>query len=684
MDQDNLAGKIHHLFDIISLSIINKNYLLKSLLSVLYLPITNKSIDRIISAKCANQIESIIGTFRVPEIAALLLLQKIPDIEKMGYSFRTFQSRLERYLFDFIKISKDIPRSDVETSAIRNLKKDKIIEGYALLEKNKIALSTDDEVAQQKYIDITGNWVWGDKVKKTKDFFVNTALKKYTFDKYCTRDQNRILNIFMADQDESLDIVGYAGTGKTKLISYLVDIINTDEILVLAMTKQQLVSMTTRLNRKVRAKTFGQLAIEILESDLSKPERRVGNRSNRKYTISFAELANKMGYYPLGSLNPMWVAASVAKTVNRFCYSNDLEILPQHVPDFNITVDENDKLIIHHLAKELWETIISPSKKGIELPIKEYHRIKHLEILGAPIPNHYTHIIIDESHDLPKPVIKILDRSSQIILTFGDRYQALDRRFISNRRSHHIRQKQMMYSVRAGDNISDLYNNIIAQHPFKPLELFEGSKEKTTTIHYYDKFEIPKHYCAILSNNSWFVFHNLLRLSKSGSKFFILNRGYEDLRWLIVDAIDFYRNNIKPSHPDFSQYNTWPDFVLKHQGTIIEKINKIFQKGYNSLDLDNTLDKQEKYFLPDNAYVLGRIEDAKNMEFRSVMLMQDSLILNNDSIYEKANLINHIYTGISRAQKELIIPAYLEDWIKENLQTKPEEKTQIVIPEIGS
>lgn len=648
---------------------------------MLYLPISSNSIDKLICTEEVSQIELAIDSFSIPEIAALLVIQKIPSLIATSYKPDIVPVKSERCLYDFIKISKDTPKSYINTKAAQLYDKEGVLKGLELLQKNNIYLLPDSEVALKEYIDSNGDWVWGYKSTAGTDFFENPFLQRYFFrHAEFSHDQNRILNVFLTNQDESLDISGYAGTGKTRLISCLVDTLKPDGLLLLAMNKQQLSSMSKRLNRTVKALTFGELAKEILESNLLNRERRVGNRSNYKFTVSDTELAHKMEHHSLGNLTPMMVATVVRRTVNQFCYSADEDILVSHIPDeayWKISPDH--KFIIIALAKELWETILSPIKKNVELPVRGYHRIKQLQLSHEPIPKYYTHIIVDESHDLTKPIIEILDRSPQSVLTFGDRYQALNSLQVSNRRGTHIRHRQMSHSLRAGENTSNLYNNIIAYHPLKPDEPFEGSQHKITKINYYSEFSMPLHYCLILSKNNWHVFNIMQRLSTAGARFQILKRAYGDLKWLIGEAIAFYQENIKPTHPELRLYKTWEEFVSKQHDPIFEKIHRLFERGYKSNDFETALNfdiglQRELDFssMALDCYVLGRIEDSKNMEFSRVMLMQDTLSLTGNSKYDKSNLINHIYTGISRATDELIIPAYLEDWIKENLHSEPE------------
>ena len=96
------------------------------------------------------------------------------------------------------------------------------------------------------------------------------------------------------------------------------------------------------------------------------------------------------------------------------------------------------------------------------------------------------------------------------------------------------------------------------------------------------------------------------------------------------------------------------------------KVETAFHNEYSSADLEATLARAEET-PSSNTYIIGRIEDAKNREFSRVMLMQDALVLEEDSDFGRANRINHLYTGISRARDELILPLRLREWVEDQI-----------------
>ena len=291
---------------------------------MLYLPVSKKSIDKIIHSESENQAASIINSFSVSEISAILLMQNIPDLDKNDRSSGGFLMWVEKLLSELIKSITSMSKLDIDSFLLQHIKKQKIVEGEALLETNKIRLMSDENVIEKKYLDINGYWNWDYKsIAVPKEFHDNSFYQRHSSTQNeFTHDQNRIINIFLATPEESFDVSGYAGTGKTKLITSLVDTLEPGKILLLAKSWQQLTSMSQRLNVKVATKTFGALARDILKSNLLS-NRRISSRTNNKIGLDYPKLAVIMGYHSLGKLSSYQVASPIVRTVNRFCFSTD-------------------------------------------------------------------------------------------------------------------------------------------------------------------------------------------------------------------------------------------------------------------------------------------------------------------------------------------------------------------------
>ncbi|WP_020407506.1 hypothetical protein [Hahella ganghwensis] len=637
----------------------------------LHLPVSKGTLQRILENGTTANLEAlpnVLETLSVYELAACYIITRLPVMTTSAKA-----KVAEQALAQLISEANIMGESEFRSQISSVIGRKELKAGISFLH-NGVSLMSQEDVKRRSYLDKSGEYRWTQS-KKTTERKPNVYLAART-DRgiYLSDDQDRILNQIMSDPEESVDIQGYAGTGKTRLIVKLTELLQKGNIMLLAMNRPQLQGLMSRLpnHHNITGKTFGVMADEILESNLLDPTRRVGGRKKRKFTISHSELATQMGYRPIGMLTPAQVADVVNKTVNAFCYSKDTQIQLHHIPQYTLGKLQGMQQVIVQLAAELWDTITGASV-GPELPIKGYHRIKRLALLREKIPRRFTHIIMDESHDLPAPVIEILERSPQAVITLGDRYQARMMASFSQHRSHQIRQRTMNHSLRAGQNANRLYNGIIRHHPVTPQAEFIGSNEKSTNITYYDTFKIPDRPCAILAPTNWHILSVMQQLAVSQSSFDILPGALGDLKWLVEDAIAFYRFHTRPSHRELQNCRSWEDYVQKQSDPVVMKVHKLFDAGYEEKHFQNSLAKAGTGS-PETRYLLGRIDDARNQEFERVMIIRSAITIQNSDRQALAETINQLYTGISRAKSELIVPGYLEGWLQDQADSVKQNK----------
>ncbi len=618
------------------------------------IPITRETFDRVLSV---TSLESIGKGLSVPELASLLFVQKLADCQGGK------DDQVQRTLSGLIEALKPLTPDQLARLAVSRLAPDQLQRGQSLLREASIATMSAEEVKSRHYLDREGGWNWSYQASHSDLVERDDLQRHFSRQKRFTPDQGRLFAEFVANPGESLDLYGYAGTGKTLTISNMIETLDTGKVLLCAMNRMQLQSLAARVNASVYRCTFGQLAISILESNRLDRSRRGGSRYKKFYMLSYDEIANKMGYPKIGSCAPKWVAFNVVKTVNRFCYSSDSQICDKHIPTESYITQPADRAAIRELAEQFWRETITPRPNDSRpLPVREYHRIKHLSLLEDTIPDHFTHVFFDEAHDLSQPVLQILDRSPQAVITMGDKYQALGSFTVPPGRSDKIRKRHMGYSFRAGDNASDLYNGVLKHHPVQLRVPFEGARTKKTEIVRYDTFSFPDDYCTVLANSSWQAFAMMQRLAHASAPFAVLPRTLQDIKYLIGEAIElFYRRSSRSTHPELREFKSWKQFMKKHPEDPYGKLDTLFRKGYDVSDFERTVNQARAS--GDNVYIVGRIEDAKNMEFDRVALLPDILVLPDNTRGGRVGLINRLYTGLSRAKRQLVIPGYIEDWL---------------------
>ena len=531
------------------------------------------------------------------------------------------------------------------------------------LAKKNIHLTPDGD-SDQDFVDGLGEW---DFQKRHDDNGLVPAPLRFSGKRReFLPDQAKLLSVFMADPIENLHVQGVSGSGKTDFVSQAIELLPKDNVLVLAMTWQQIKAAKKRIKHEVKYLTFGNLADLVIQRsrDIHIPD--FWARKDSRFSVSYSNVSAIMGYGDFSRLNRLRVAEAVNQTVTRFCYSMDRNIQIQHIPKLSyLMMDQPERAVIVDYAINLWGQITNP-QGGIRLPIRTYHRIKLWSLMKKEIPAEFKYIFVDETHDLPNPIVEILDKSTRGVVTLGDSYQAIGKEDNMIQRPESHRKRTMNTSYRVGSNSSDLFNSILNSHPEKPLVEFEGRRNTQTKITKYENDGeidciLSTGACAILGKHNWSLLKTILHLSSNNVKFAIHEGTVSDLTWLVEDAIKLYHKLSNPTHRAFYKFETWQRFYDAQPPDIQSILDKTICRGFHLEHFRTTLKKKVVY-TPD-AYLVARVEDCRNMEFGRVLLLEDVMSIDGELVVNLRNAINLIYLGASRAINEVIIPERLDDWL---------------------
>jgi len=322
-----------------------------------------------------------------------------------------------------------------------------------------------------------------------------------------------------------------------------------------------------------------------------------------------------------------------------------------------------DRAVLIEFAQVLWEQTTEPSDPKYELPIRGYHRIKHMTLIrDAVIDPGFTHIIVDEAHDLSRALADFLDRCSQPVITLGDAFQRLDGKWFS--RAGNLRKREISHSLRAGRQIETVINPLIDKHPVLKLASLEGNSDMETKITLYDKAEIPNGPATILVESEWGLFEWFQRLGFAGAKFSLMPGAVNTFRRFILDCIDLYHDGVRPQHSTLFRYRTWDDLSASMSASngSFQRVEQMLSKGYRSTDFEASMLQLDE--TGEAPILLGRVEDARNAEIDVVMLAPDLLgtsVRPGDRL-AVSKAFAALYTGGTRARNRLIVPGYLTDW----------------------
>lgn len=630
---------------------------------MLELPIAETTLQKIKEAIDTGEERTLLESFSHAQLAAIVFLLKSPGLDYTS-SPDEFTQNAEHIMAKLIIIARDDKPALIKmiVATISTLCHKELLNK---LNRYDVYCMNESEVGEEGYLTPAGDWDYKYRDSSRLQGLTDRIHNNSNSGRLFTEDQARLLNTYIVEPEEGMHVQAVAGSGKTSFISYAVENLKDEEVLVAAMTWQQIQALKLKVKKPVQFATFIQLADRVIKESSHIHIPNFWERKKMRHGIQYSLLANVMGYQKLDRLSEKQVAETVNKTVNRFCYSTDSDITLNHIPkqsQYYLPVHQQE--IIVELAKKLWQQIISPDHEFINFPIHGFHRIKLWAMSGVPIPTEYKFVFADEAHDLPNPIIQILDRSPQGVVTLGDQYQAVGRVDQLQKRSHLSRHRTMNTSFRVGRNSSGLFNLILDHHPDKKNFDFEGRRNKTTRVTLYNRGSAKPYEsgpCTILSKDCWHLLKVMLFLSNHGSKFAIQRPTDGDLKWIVSDAINFYRSGDRPTHRAFYKYDTWQAFYDNQRKDVQSIIDKTILKGFNEEHLAKHLGRAIE---PGRGtFLLAKTSDTKNMEFSRVMLLEDLMSIEEDNIVTKSDSINLIYLAASRAIDEIIIPEHLEDWI---------------------
>nr|CAE84141.1 putative helicase [Pseudomonas fluorescens] len=601
----------------------------------------------------------------VHEIASAAVIQNSSAFA--GHNLRA--DKTEKALAELITIGIQVERSKGQGEFGRlmaaRFNRDNFNTGLKDLQRIPARLLDPELISKGGFVFPNGEWNFEFKRQLSAQLnpftekFVTNDGKEFTL----TNQQARTFSVFRGELDEKHGRPGTGGTGKTYLIERMVDSLSRYRPLLLAYTQVQLQALMARIGpNRVTGMTFGQLATECLERDQSKPYRRAGKRAWSTHQLAPSLAAERLGFGPVGSMAPWQVAQTCNRMVMRFCFSRDTTLDTRHIPPLDTKLSELDKIALAQYAQVFWQQTIEPTDPRIEMPLRGYHRIKHLALaLDTFIDPGYTHIIIDESHDLTWPMCAFLDRCPQPVITLGDACQRLDGNL--SKRSPATRSREVVHSIRAGRQIEGVVNTLIDQNPVVRVAHMEGSRERDTKSSTTTRRDPNRadHDTLQLRMGPIRVVPALRQCR--GKIQSSTRRRQKRFRLFVLDCIELFNKSVRPSHSALFKYTSWASLVkdMAKDDLAFIRIERMLKKGYKATDFEASLlwlDATGRAPIK-----LGRVADARNTEVDTVMLAPDLLSrIESGDRMGAAKALAAIYTGGTRARFKLIVPGEVRDW----------------------
>lgn len=630
-----------------------------------YLPLPSDQADNLAAGTCADPLASA----SVLQAAAVLFVQRLA-------SQRTplTADAQERRFAEVLRIAQQVEQAApgrFQGQVQQQFDREVFAMGLGMLGENGVALLSPEVVhSPDELLDDQGQWNYqfADLYRQRVTPLHAVHLPSLASDLRLSDQQNRLLREFLSGVDESVAVQGFAGTGKTFLIHQFARLLDPQRTLLLALTEGQLRALQARVKdaKPYTAMTFGQLADELLNRDLTRTGWRLRDpyRTRQSWRPQEAQIVRWLGLPDVGPLAAVDVVRVCVRAVRAFCHSGDAQIGLHHLPSSVPGITPLDQHVLLEKARLYWQALIRPPARDVQLPLRDYHRVKLLALTGYLIDARYNHVIVDEAHELSAPMLEVLDRSPQSVIALGDELQNLNG--LSAHHGGFIRQRYIDHSLRVGPAMDNVLNPLIQAHPAAIQAAFSGSAEHYTRVSFFDSVTVPEQPTALIVEDEWGLFGWFQRLTHLGVAFVMLHGARKDFELFVEDCIELYRHGTRPRHPMLFRYASW-QALAEHKGDdkAFIAVASMLGKGYTSQHFAKAKsryrwDKAPKLFL-------GRVRDVRNMEFARVMvspeLMVPQQVTGNRN--ERARLLAGLYTACSRARHELIVPGGMLDWVKD-------------------
>lgn len=610
-----------------------------------------------------------------PELAALLVIQNLVQVTEKDLT----PSAVERILVKLLNWAVTVPSSasvaKLLPEARRLFDRSKLYFGIEVMEKSKLRFLMADEVAAQKYLLPSGEWDIDYKYRHIREHhpFRRQMVTSGHNERWLSGAQDHLVRTFRANLDEHLHVQGYAGIGKSHLVGALVGCLQPEKTLVLARTDEKLAILLRRIKcdtRELTCSTFRNFAWKLLR-------RSAVDSKNDRARVSKQALAQELSIIGVASHDPLATMDICLRMLARYCRSRDYTLSVKHMPRLHTALSKVDAMILLEYSSRLWTYIQANPEWGRFTDIEVLLMIKCASLEGRLVSPRYSHVLVDESQDVPASLLQILERGRQVLVTLGDEYQHGDDDVAA--RAKTVRQSSVGFSVRSGRNIEDLVNPLISRHSKKTKLSFEGSRHADVGVEEYPEGFVPPEGCVVLTASLWDTMKWAMQLRDLKCPFSFYSSDEEKKLWhFMITAVGlfnprFHMRGEDEAHPYFSEWTSWQQVRSANQfDESFLWVEAEFKKGFRVADVTKMITLVAQ---AGRSCMLMRAEDAGGMEFDNALLTPGLLTtMQFKDVYEFDERICAVYIAISRARHKLYIPYKVVDWLEHHVAQQFREK----------
>lgn len=630
--------------------------------SSLFLPIAGETCARLLGADGGK----VLTTLTDPELAAILVIQNLGGAAEEQLTSSWTESVLAK-LIAWSVDARQSATSGLLSEAQRLFEPSKFYSGCKVAKRVNLRFLLPDEVSARDYLLPNGKWDVAFKARhhRNKNPFTRQVVTPWHRERWLTPAQDKLIRTFRANLDEHLHIQGYAGIGKSHLLGALRECLRAENTLVLAHTEGKLEALRKRMggtHAKETGFTFKQFA-QSLQPGYRPQSGSIPAKMSSKLALSQElNILSLSGYDELATLN------ICLKVIERYCQTRDVSLSTKHLPKFQHPLSNLDARVLLQYSSRLWMYIEANPTWDKQLGLETLLPIKRANLAGCVVPARYSHVLIDESQDIPESLLQIVERGRQVLITLGDEYQQAGGVTVNRKRE--VRRSDISYSVRSGRNVENLVNPLIYRHSKNGKIPFEGGSEADVNIKYYPLDFLPSDGCVVLTASYWDTMKWIIQMNAVERSLSLRNaEALTDFKHFMTTAIalfkpDFYRaDQIRGGpHLYFSEMSSWQQVreANKYDGAFLW-VEAELEKGFNIADMN-----QLKGMLgqPGKSCTVMMAKEAGGMEFDRVLLTPELLTYekfkNSDEFDEH---ICAVYIAISRAKRQLYVPCDVVEWV---------------------
>lgn len=628
-----------------------------------FLPITDETCASLL----ATDGENALSVLTDPELAAVLVIQNLAQAAEKDLNAGAAETILSK-LIAWSVDSRPSAAIGLLSEARRLFDPRKLYFGLNAVKGLNLRFLLADEVSARDYLLPDGRWDVAYKVRhrRSNDPFSEQVVTPRHRERWLSAAQDKLVRIFRANLDEDLHVQGYAGIGKSHMLGALMEYLRPEKTLLLAHTPGKLEALRERMGGARDRKagwTFGSFAQVLLHGARTQPAITPVRIPGRQ---TLAQDLNILGFR---SHDAQATVDVCLKVIERFSRSRGHSLSAKHLPHFKQPLSSLDARVLLEYSSRLWGYLEANPGWGSQTGFEALLMIKRASLAGCMVPARYTHVLIDESQDVPESLLQIIERGRQVLITLGDEYQQASG--VQVQRKREVRQSNVSYSVRSGRNVERLLNPLISLHSQKSKIPFEGARNADVGIEIYPERFVPPEGCVVLTASPWDTARWAIQLHDSNCAFSLSDKkAQDDLRHFMSTAIALFKPDFySPEHSEMGPhpyFSDMPDWQQVRDANLFDEsflwVEAELEKGFKVSDLTRL---NRMVGRSGKRCMLMKAEEAGGMEFDRVLLTPELLTnVKFKDAYEFDQRICAVYIAISRAKQELYVPYDVVEWIE--------------------